>query len=80
VGIWPLLRAVPQRALLLLRTLLCAGAPSATRERANKRMSHLAGVSREATERLTTTSEWRPVRAHTPCWLKGLCALTGGLS
>jgi len=33
VGIWPLLRAVPQRALLLLRTLLCAGALSATRER-----------------------------------------------
>ena len=33
VGVWPLLRAVPQRALLLLRTLLCAGAPSATQER-----------------------------------------------
>ena len=33
VGIWPLLRAVPQRALLLLRTLLCAGALSATQER-----------------------------------------------
>jgi len=33
VGVWPLLRAVPQRALLLLRTLLCAGTLSATRER-----------------------------------------------
>ena len=33
MGIWPLLRAVPQRALLLLRTLLCAGALSATHER-----------------------------------------------
>jgi hypothetical protein len=33
VGIWPLSRAVPQRALLLLRTLLCAGAKSATQER-----------------------------------------------
>jgi hypothetical protein len=33
VGIWPLARAVPQRALLLLRTVRCAGALSATQER-----------------------------------------------
>ena len=33
VGVWPQLRAVPQRALLLLRTLLCAGMLSATYER-----------------------------------------------
>jgi hypothetical protein len=79
VGIWPHLRAVPQRALLLLRTLLCAGALSA-RESANKRMSHLAGLSREATKRLTTRSESKPVRAHTPVWLRVPGALTGGLS
>ncbi len=33
VDVWPLLRAVPQRALLLLRALLCVGTRSATQER-----------------------------------------------
>lgn len=43
-------------------------------------MSHLAGVSREATERLTTPSESNSFARASPGWLRGLRALTGGLS
>jgi hypothetical protein len=43
-------------------------------------MSHLAGVSREATERLTSPSESHSFARASPGWLRGLRALTGGLS
>jgi hypothetical protein len=78
VGVWPLLRAVPQRALLLLRTLLCAGTLSAAQS-ANKRMSHLAGFGREATA-LDDAIGVEPVRARIPWLVEGLRALTGSVS
>jgi hypothetical protein len=45
---WPHVRAVPQRALLLLRILPCAGTQGATMS-ANKSVSHLADASARPT-------------------------------
>jgi hypothetical protein len=44
-------------------------------------MSHLAGNVHRGDKTLDEVINGvLLVRAHTPCWLKGLCALTGGLS
>jgi hypothetical protein len=57
-------RLIPGSALL---TLGSARLIPRSAVGANKRMSHLAGVSREATERLATSSEIQTCsRAHPP--------------
>jgi hypothetical protein len=45
---------------------------------ANKRMSHLAGIVHRGDRSLDDDANGvLLVRAQTPCWLRGLCALTG---
>jgi hypothetical protein len=65
VGIWPLARAAPQRALLLLSDLTVRRHAGVPHESANKRLSHLAGIMSEVTNACLATLEFNPF-ARTP--------------
>ena len=75
--LWPHVRAVLQRARLLHSNLPVRRGQPSRNQSANRRMTHLA-MSRGS--ELDDRADPKPVRAHTPCWLRGMCVLTGGVS
>jgi hypothetical protein len=75
---WPHVRAVPQKALLLLSNPPVRRHHDVPPMSANKRMNHLADSAR--TNGLGDTSRSQLVRARTPWLVEGLRALTGRVS